>query len=109
MDGKVIEAQEEYKELLAYLRQAARKMLSIRAKMPYAKFMFEHTMVLEALAITKDNRSRAATLLGVHRNTFTRHLLPQERKCGERYAAKRPPVRAGRLREHQLKFPASTG
>jgi DNA-binding NtrC family response regulator len=108
MDGTK-EPGEEYKELLAHLRQAARKMLSVRAQMPYAKFMFEHTMQLEALEITRGNRSRAAQLLGVHRNTFTRHLLPQERKCAERYAAKRPPVRAGRLREHQLKFPVRTG
>jgi DNA-binding NtrC family response regulator len=103
------QGQEEYLELLATLRQAARKMLSVRAQMPYAKFMFQHTMQLEALEITRGNRSRAARLLGVHRNTFTRHLLPQERKCADRYSAKRPPVRAGRLREHQLKFPASVG
>lgn len=97
---------QEHQQLLADLRRAARTLLDVRAKMPYAKFMFEHTLLLEALAITKDNRSRAAKMLGVHRNTFTRHLLPQERKCAERYAGKRPPVRAGRL---QIRFPASAG
>jgi ActR/RegA family two-component response regulator len=70
--------------------------------------MFRHTLQQEALEITRGNRSRAALLLGVHRNTFTRHLLPDERKCAERYVDKRPPARTGRA-AYQAKFPAAAG
>lgn len=96
------ELPEEYKLLLRELRQAARTLLDVGAKMPYALGMFRLQLQLEALARTKDKRLHAAKLLGVHRNTFTRNLDPSLRKCAERYD-RRPPSRAARA-SRQIKI-----
>lgn len=98
------EVTEEYKLLLRDLRQAARTLLDVRAKMPFALFMFRYVMQQEALRITDGNRCHAAKLLGLHRNTFTRNLLPSERLCSERFKH-RPEPRSARVMMQQVEFP----
>jgi hypothetical protein len=106
------EQPEEYKLANRDLRQAAITMLNVGASMDYAMTMFRLHLQREALERTKDtrgrdNRSRAAEMLSVHRNTFTRNLPFVDRKCAERYADRRPPVkiqRGARVRQSLLGF-----
>lgn len=81
---------EEHKLLLRDLGQAAKTLLDVGAAIPYSMVMLRLALQREALARCKGNRQRAAAMLGVHRNTFTRNLPPDERRARERFQ-KRPP------------------
>lgn len=76
---------EEYKLLLRDAQQLAKTMLDVRADMSYAATVFRIALVREALARCNNNRSHAAQLLKIHRNTFTRCLPLADRKCQERF------------------------
>jgi len=79
------EVPEEHKLLLRQLKAAASTFLELRTPRAEAMSLFELALVHETLARTKNNRSHAAKLLGVHRNTLTRKLPISERGCRERY------------------------
>lgn len=91
MQGNANDWPEEHKLLLRDLKQAARTLLDVNAQMNYAMAEFRLVLQHEALRRTKDNRTKAARLLGVHRNTFTRGLPVRERKNRERYEDTRRP------------------
>ena len=76
---------EEHLLLLRDLKQAAKTLLDVNAQMNYALVSFRLCLQHEALKRTDNNRTKAARLLGVHRNTFTRGLPIPERKYRERY------------------------
>lgn len=100
----VNEIGEEHRLLLRDLRQAAKTVLDVGGDQKYGVRMFLLMLQREALDRHGKNRCHAAKALGIHRNTLTRQLPPEDRKAPERFK-KRPPARTVRI----YQYPALPG
>jgi hypothetical protein len=88
-------------------------MLNAGMSLHEAEEHLRDAIVHEALRRSKGNRTRAARLLRVHRNTFTRLLPVAERRSAPKFRSvvTRIPNLADRIEkwEHGVKIPAVTG
>lgn len=80
---------------------------------PEASAQFEKLFILRVLAESKGNMSRAAEIMGVHRNTLSKKLREHQiqrlavAKVGSPSGSPSPKVRSGRKRAERHRAPAS--